>query len=118
MLPLNFNPQTQNTVYEIVSDLSGRQDHLEDRLTAIEDKLGGMAETLEGLPDLLSKSLGRQGSPLTGERNLLRPESAALALVTASNMPHSKSVPTASASSAGLAKTLLPPPLPPRTTNT
>ncbi len=90
---------------------------MEDRLTAIEDKLGGMAEALEGLPDLISKSLGRgQSASGGGERNLLRPESAALALTTTSAMPHSKSVPTSA--SAGIAKTLLPPPLPPRTTNT
>lgn len=31
--------QTQNNVYELVSDMSGRQDALEDRLGILEDKL-------------------------------------------------------------------------------
>jgi len=72
--------KTQNTVYEIVSDLSGRQDHLEDRLSTIEEKLIGMGELLEGLPGVLSGILGRSSSGT----NLLRPESA-------SQIPHSKS---------------------------
>jgi len=101
--------KTQNTVYEIVSDLSGRQDHLEDRLGTIEEKLVSMGEALEGLPEVLSKLLGRSPSG-----NLLRPESAAMS----SPMPHSKSVPTPSpAGSGGLSKTLglPPPPAVPRT---
>lgn len=32
-------PQTQNTVYEIVSDMSSRQDAVEERLTNLEDKI-------------------------------------------------------------------------------
>lgn len=31
--------QTQNTVYEIVSDMSSRQDAVEERLTHLEDKI-------------------------------------------------------------------------------
>lgn len=31
--------QTQNTVYEIVSDMSSRQDAVEERLTNLEDKI-------------------------------------------------------------------------------
>ncbi|TMW51548.1 hypothetical protein DOY81_003379 [Sarcophaga bullata] len=31
--------KTQNTVYEIISDMSSRQDAIEERLTNLEDKL-------------------------------------------------------------------------------
>lgn len=31
--------QTQNTVYEIISDMSSRQDAIEERLTNLEDKM-------------------------------------------------------------------------------
>lgn len=31
--------QTQNTVYEIVSDMSSRQDAVEERLSSLEDKM-------------------------------------------------------------------------------
>ena len=36
--------QTQNTVYEIVSDLSSRHDNLEDRLVTLEDKMSTLQE--------------------------------------------------------------------------
>lgn len=36
--------KTQNTVYEIVSDMSSRYDALEDRLVALEDKLVTLQE--------------------------------------------------------------------------
>jgi hypothetical protein len=35
-------PQTSNTVYEIVSDMSTRQDALEEKLACLEDKLQGL----------------------------------------------------------------------------
>lgn len=34
-----FVIQTQNTVYEIISDMSSRQDSIEERLTGLEEKL-------------------------------------------------------------------------------
>lgn len=34
-----FNLQTQNSVYEIVSDMSTRQDAVDERLSSLEDKL-------------------------------------------------------------------------------
>lgn len=37
--PYNYFHQTQNTVYEIVSDMSSRQDAVEERLTNLEDKI-------------------------------------------------------------------------------
>ena len=52
-----FPPQTQNTVYEIVSEMNTRQDVLEDRLVALEEKLTVLQETLESLPETLSRCL-------------------------------------------------------------
>lgn len=121
--------QTQNTVYEIVSDMTNRQDHFDERLQAIEDKLAQVHEQLEGLPEVISRCLSRHTYEMQSKNYLLRPESAAVAQQTTSsslqpaplpvacasqlhnNMPHSKSVPTSTLAS----KTLLPPPLPPRT---
>ncbi|XP_035705064.1 small conductance calcium-activated potassium channel protein isoform X3 [Folsomia candida] len=91
--------KTQSNVYEIVSDLAGRQDHLDDRLTAIEEKIAVIHEQLEGLPEVINQCFS---SHLDGpqKQNLLRPESAAIvgsSTQSAShNLPHSKSVPTSS----------------------
>lgn len=52
--------QTQNTVYEIVSDMSTRQDNLEDRLTTMEDKIVALQEQLELLPDLIASRIQAQ----------------------------------------------------------
>lgn len=38
--------QTQNTVYEIVSDMSSRQDAVEERLSSLEDKLQALQVNL------------------------------------------------------------------------
>lgn len=87
-------------MYEIVSDLSGRQDHLEDRLTAIEEKIAVIHEQLESLPEIINQCFV---SHLEGpqRQNLLRPESAAIqgsgGGSTSHNLPHSKSVPTSTA---------------------
>lgn len=40
--------QTQNTVYEIVSDMSSRQDAVEERLTNLEDKIQTLQVCLYG----------------------------------------------------------------------
>lgn len=55
-----FLLQTQNTVYEIVSDMSSRQDALEDRLTTVEDKLSTLQEQLDMLPDLIASRIAVQ----------------------------------------------------------
>ena len=49
--------QTQNTVYEIVSEMNTRQDVLEDRLGTLEEKLNLLQETLEALPEAISRYL-------------------------------------------------------------
>lgn len=59
-----FSFQTQNTVYEIVSDMSSRQDNLEDRLTTMEDKIVALQEQLELLPDLLVTRIQAQVTAL------------------------------------------------------
>jgi len=55
--------KTQNTVYEIVSEMNTRQDVLEDRLVALEEKLTVLQETLESLPETLSRCLQQQQQP-------------------------------------------------------
>ncbi|KAF5284106.1 hypothetical protein FQA39_LY17097, partial [Lamprigera yunnana] len=54
--------KTQNTVYEIVSDMSTRQDTLEDRLATVEDKLVTLQEQIELLPDLIATRIQAQES--------------------------------------------------------
>lgn len=55
-----INLQTQNTVYEIVSDMSTRQDTLEDRLATVEDKLVTLQEQIDLLPDLIATRIQAQ----------------------------------------------------------
>ncbi|XP_044729899.1 small conductance calcium-activated potassium channel protein 2 isoform X3 [Chrysoperla carnea] len=52
--------KTQNTVYEIVSDMSTRQDALEDRLVTFDEKLVALQEQLELLPDLIASRIAAQ----------------------------------------------------------
>lgn len=47
-------------MYEIVSDMSTRQDTLEDRLTTMEDKLVALQEQLDLLPDLIASRIQAQ----------------------------------------------------------
>lgn len=49
--------KTQNSVYEIVSDVNSRQDIMEERLTCLEEKLSNIQLSLELLPDMLSRCL-------------------------------------------------------------
>lgn len=69
--------QTQNTVYEIVSDMSSRQDALEERLSGLEDKLVAIQEQMELLPDVLTRCLTQHAERMDQRRNFLHPESAA-----------------------------------------
>ncbi|XP_057653339.1 small conductance calcium-activated potassium channel protein isoform X3 [Diorhabda carinulata] len=69
--------KTQNTVYEIVSDMSTRQDSLEDRLTTMEEKLLALQEQLELLPELIATRIQTQQEKMEQRRNFLHPESAA-----------------------------------------
>ncbi|XP_019765291.1 small conductance calcium-activated potassium channel protein isoform X2 [Dendroctonus ponderosae] len=69
--------KTQNTVYEIVSDMSTRQDTLEDRLTNVEEKLTALHDQLDLLPDLIASRIQTQQEKIEQRRNFLHPESAA-----------------------------------------
>uniref|UniRef100_A0A8D8VL82 Small conductance calcium-activated potassium channel protein n=1 Tax=Cacopsylla melanoneura TaxID=428564 RepID=A0A8D8VL82_9HEMI len=120
--------KTQNTVYEIVSDMSSRYDALEDRLVALEDKLGTLQEQVELLPELLSRCItqhalgqtgnkdsntgntGGAGNTITNSasnpismsesrRNFLHPESAAIIPSNPTALSHSRSVPPTLATS-------------------
>jgi len=100
--------KTQNTVYEIVSDMSSRYDSLEERLIALEDKLATIQEQVQLLPDLINRVLTAHQQTTNNKeithnstdrsndrRNFLHPESAA-SLSTALVLSHSRSVPTTS----------------------
>ncbi|XP_076168909.1 small conductance calcium-activated potassium channel [Ptiloglossa arizonensis] len=75
--------KTQNTVYEIVSDMSTRQDAMEERLVGLEDRLIGLEEKLTGLqgqlellPEELTRCLAQHAERLEQRRNFLHPDTA------------------------------------------
>ncbi|KAK2580947.1 hypothetical protein KPH14_006013 [Odynerus spinipes] len=75
--------KTQNTVYEIVSDMSTRQDGLEERLVSLEDRLVGLEEKLsslqgqlEMLPEELTRCLAQHAERMEQRRNFLHPDTA------------------------------------------
>ncbi|KAK7069989.1 Small conductance calcium-activated potassium channel protein 2 [Halocaridina rubra] len=75
--------ETQNTVYELVSDMSGRQDVLDERVSSLEDRLTTIQESLEALPDVLSRCLQKHQEVVDQRRatapssNSLHPDMAA-----------------------------------------
>ncbi|XP_066986026.1 small conductance calcium-activated potassium channel protein isoform X3 [Macrobrachium rosenbergii] len=75
--------KTQNTVYELVSDMSGRQDVLDERVSSLEDRLASIQESLEALPDVLTRCLQKHQESLDQRRatapssNSLHPDMAA-----------------------------------------
>ncbi|KAL7020951.1 hypothetical protein ACKWTF_011689 [Chironomus riparius] len=99
--------KTQNTVYEIVSDMATRQDALDERITGLEDKIQHIQDQLETLPEILSRCLTQHQERVDQRRNFLHPDTAAT-LNTASTgglpaqtstigsplFPHSRSIPT------------------------
>jgi len=52
--------KTQNSVYEIVSDVNSRQDIMEERISTLEDKLTSIQVSLDLLPDSLARVLFHQ----------------------------------------------------------
>uniref|UniRef100_T1JPH1 Calmodulin-binding domain-containing protein n=1 Tax=Strigamia maritima TaxID=126957 RepID=T1JPH1_STRMM len=52
--------KTQNSVYEIVSDMSTRQEILEARINAIDERLVAIFEQLDSLPDTVHRCLQQQ----------------------------------------------------------
>ncbi|KAJ8683962.1 hypothetical protein QAD02_019754 [Eretmocerus hayati] len=73
--------KTSNMVYEIVSDMSGRQDSLEERLVALEEKIVGLQEQMDQLPDALGRCMLVNAERLEQRRNFLHPDTAAGSLV-------------------------------------
>ncbi|XP_037039024.1 small conductance calcium-activated potassium channel protein isoform X9 [Bradysia coprophila] len=73
--------KTQNTVYEIVSDMSSRQDAVEERLSSLEDKMQALQDqldrTLDALPELLTRCLTQHQERVDQRRNFLHPDTAA-----------------------------------------
>ncbi|XP_028164107.1 small conductance calcium-activated potassium channel protein isoform X3 [Ostrinia furnacalis] len=72
-----FLLQTQNTVYEIVSDMSTRQDSIEERLTSLEEKLTSLQEQVNNLPDVMARCLQQCWERAEQRRNFLHPDTAA-----------------------------------------
>ncbi|CRK91848.1 CLUMA_CG005469, isoform A [Clunio marinus] len=71
--------KTQNTVYEIVSDMSTRQDALEERISSLEEKIQTVQEQLESLPEVLTRCLTQHQDRVDQRRNFLHPDTAMLA---------------------------------------
>lgn len=71
-------------MYEIVSDMSTRQDTLEERLVSVEDKLAALQEQLELLPEALTRCIAQHAERMEQRRNFLHPD-AAVALATPLN---------------------------------
>ncbi|XP_022168844.1 small conductance calcium-activated potassium channel protein isoform X4 [Myzus persicae] len=102
--------KTQNTVYEIVSDMSNRYDAFEERLVNLEDKLVALQEQLELLPEILTRCIAQNqqnqqntsnlSSTTESRRNFLHPESAA-AVATGGLMQPSVSSPAGSMTGVG-----------------
>lgn len=63
--------KTQNNVYELVSDMNTKQELLEERVAAIEDRLGTIQEQLENLPDVLTRVVS---AAMTAQRTAAQQE--------------------------------------------
>ncbi|XP_072938487.1 small conductance calcium-activated potassium channel protein isoform X1 [Epargyreus clarus] len=87
-----FLLQTQNTVYEIVSDMSTRQDSIEERLTSLEEKLTTLQEQVNSLPDVVARCLQQCWERAESRRNFLHPDTAAAPTPPASSMPYARTV--------------------------
>uniref|UniRef100_A0A1A9WAW0 Calmodulin-binding domain-containing protein n=1 Tax=Glossina brevipalpis TaxID=37001 RepID=A0A1A9WAW0_9MUSC len=100
--------KTQNSVYEIISDMSSRQDTIEERLTNLEDKLQALQvdfnylkclqyflenvkynfgeivflfqEHMESLPEIITRCLTQHQERLEQRKNFLHPDTAATSL--------------------------------------
>ncbi|XP_068965994.1 small conductance calcium-activated potassium channel protein isoform X3 [Bombus flavifrons] len=75
--------KTQNTVYEIVSHMSTRQDGIEERmvnltdqLVALEEKLSSLQSQLDLLPEELTRCLAQHAERIEQRRNFLHPDTA------------------------------------------
>ncbi|XP_061719810.1 small conductance calcium-activated potassium channel protein isoform X2 [Cydia pomonella] len=88
--------KTQNTVYEIVSDMSTRQDSIEERLTSLEEKLTALQEQVNSLPDVVARCLQQCWERAESRKNYLHPDTAAAPTPPASVItPHARTLTTA-----------------------
>ncbi|CAG4935549.1 unnamed protein product [Colias eurytheme] len=86
--------KTQNTVYEIVSDMSTRQDSIEERLTSLEEKLTTLQEQVNSLPDMMARCLQQCWERAEQRRNFLHPDAAAVPTPPAANIsPYARTIP-------------------------
>ncbi|XP_059060471.1 small conductance calcium-activated potassium channel protein isoform X1 [Achroia grisella] len=89
--------QTQNTVYEIVSDMSTRQDTIEERLTSLEEKLSSLQEQVNTLPDVVARCLQQCWERAEQRRNFLHPDTAAVPTPPSSSIaPYSRTMASSS----------------------
>lgn len=58
--------QTQNIMYDMVSELQERNEDLEKRISALEGKLEALGLSLLALPALVSQAIGQQQRELLG----------------------------------------------------
>ena len=49
--------QTQNSVYEVLSDVNSRQDIMDERIASMEDRMNSIQCSLDVLPDILTRSV-------------------------------------------------------------
>uniref|UniRef100_A0AAR2LRC7 Potassium intermediate/small conductance calcium-activated channel, subfamily N, member 1b n=1 Tax=Pygocentrus nattereri TaxID=42514 RepID=A0AAR2LRC7_PYGNA len=56
----SFPPQTQNVMYDLVSELQERSEELDKRIGQLEEKLDSITSSLQALPGLLSQAILQQ----------------------------------------------------------
>ncbi|KAM3965545.1 small conductance calcium-activated potassium channel [Aphomia sociella] len=89
--------KTQNTVYEIVSDMSTRQDTIEERLTSLEEKLTSLQEQVNTLPDVVARCLQQCWERAEQRRNFLHPDTAAVPTPPSSSIaPYARTIASSS----------------------
>lgn len=64
--PPKISRQTQNIMYDMVSELQERNEDLEKRIGALESKLEALGLSLLALPGLVSQAIGQQQRELLG----------------------------------------------------
>lgn len=57
--------QTQNVMYDMMSELQDRNEDLEKRISALESKIDVLGLTLHALPSLVSQAIRQQQRALT-----------------------------------------------------
>lgn len=77
-LPPSVLHQTQNVMYDLVSELQERSEELDKRIGTLEDKLDSVTGSLQALPCLISQAITQQQQDfLDGFIHRFRPASLA-----------------------------------------